>query len=306
MFKLSNDRQVDYVAASGSYGFGFWGLGWLWDKPLIWLGFMQPKLFTIILRTLTWEPRLYPVSNLSWWRVWTWLPWSKWSCIKFLPNDGSVNKVGLYNPGFLWWYTKVAPKLNFIQYKIIVSLHGTREDLVRMVKLLEKFSLVAIEINVSCPNSENPDEEDGEIIATVREVRMTSRHPIFLKLGYDKEGRYLKVAKAAAEYLAAIDLNAVKWEIVFGDKSSPLSSRLRGPGHGGVSGKPAQKYNWEAVEKLVEQKAVPIIASSIMSYDDLVQVKKLKPHAVSFGAIHMRKPWLPTQIVLQDMQARAR
>jgi len=43
--KLSNDYVLDHVVASGGLEFG--GKGWLWDRPLIWLGLIDPSLFII-------------------------------------------------------------------------------------------------------------------------------------------------------------------------------------------------------------------------------------------------------------------
>lgn len=93
MIRFSNGHQFEYMTASGALKFD--GLGYWWEKPFVWAGLMRLELFTIVLRTLTLEPRPYPVSNLSWVRPWTWLPWSSRSCVQFLPNESAVNKVGL-------------------------------------------------------------------------------------------------------------------------------------------------------------------------------------------------------------------
>ncbi len=72
MITLSNGHKLEYVVASGALGFD--GKGWFWERPLVWLGLMRPDLFTIGIRTLTYHPRMYPTSNLSWVRPWTWAP----------------------------------------------------------------------------------------------------------------------------------------------------------------------------------------------------------------------------------------
>jgi dihydroorotate dehydrogenase len=68
-------------------------------------------------------------------------------------------------------------------------------------------------------------------------------------------------------------------------------------GGGGVSGKLAQEHNWAAAEALTEQRALPVIWPSVMSKQDVDEVLACGAEAVSFGAIHIRKPWLPTKIV---------
>lgn len=99
---------------------GFDGRGWFWEWPLVWLGLIKLKLFTIILRTLTREPRPYPKSNLSWIRPWTWLPFSPWSCVRLILG-GAVNKVGLWNPGIDYWCEEIAPKMDFEKNAFIAS-----------------------------------------------------------------------------------------------------------------------------------------------------------------------------------------
>ena len=71
-------------------------------------------------------------------------------------------------------------------------------------------------------------------------------------------------------------------------------------GGGGVSGKPAQRFNWQAVYELVEQKALPVIAPSVMNYRDVWQMKRAGARAISYGAIHLRTPWRPTAIVRKE------
>ena len=76
-----------------------------------------------------------------------------------------------------------------------------------------------------------------------------------------------------------------------------------GTGLGGVSGKPAQEANWKAVKRLVTANCLPVIAPSIMNYKDLQTVKSIGAQAFSFGAIHLRTPWKPTQIVRKEMMS---
>src|SRR3990167_1366239 len=137
---------MDYVTASGAMGFD--GKGWFWERPLVWLGLIKPELFTIVLKTLTRQPRQ---GNLNWWKPWTWLPWSPWSCIRFIKGDGVVNKVGLTNPGIERWCQKIGPHLNYGKYQFIASIYGNEEELVEMAQMLNRFRLVGLEVNYSCP-----------------------------------------------------------------------------------------------------------------------------------------------------------
>lgn len=166
------------MVASGALAFD--GLGWWWERPLVRFGLVKPELFTVVLKTLTRQPRK---GNLRWWKP--------WDCVALI-KDGAVNKVA------------------------------------------------------------------------------------------------------------------------FPDKRSPLHrlEKRVGGGGGGVSGKPAQRFNWEAVDKLAEQGVLPVIGPSIMQYEDIGKMRRLGAKAYSFGAIHLPsypiwlKPWTiftnpckPTQFV---------
>ncbi len=300
MIKLSNGQSFTYVNSSGSLGFDC--LGWWWERPLVWFGFIKPKLFANVVRTATLNPRLYPVSNLSWIRPWTWLPWSPWSCVRFLPG-GAVNKVGLYNPGFEWLCEKVYSRLDFKKYKLIASIHGTKEELVQMAWRLNCFDFVAIEINVSCPNTEHKSAT-LETIESTKAVAEVCCHPIIIKISADQD--YITIARALKGCVQAISLNSVPWKTAFPDEQkSPLwkLEQKRGGGGGGVSGKPAQRHNWAVARRLVIQGLIPVICPGIMNRGDLVEVRgTVGPGAYSFGTIYLRKPWLATQIVEGEMK----
>ena len=102
MITLSNGHAFEYMVASGALAFD--GKGWPWERLLVWLGLIKPELFTVVIKSLTRNPR---PGNLRWWKPWT--------CVRLIPG-GSVNKVGLTNPGIEWWCKKVGPKLDFQKF----------------------------------------------------------------------------------------------------------------------------------------------------------------------------------------------
>lgn len=303
--RLSNGRWVKYVAASGTLGFS--GKGWVWYRFYRLFGLVDPLLFTIVTKTLTRYPRRYPVSNLSWIRPWTWLPWSRRSCIRYLGRQRSmVNKVGLENKGIEWWCKEVAPFIDFTKYQIVVSLHGTVEELLEMVRMLESFDIVGIELNVSCPNTREPMAEAGAIVTAVRTVKPATRHPLILKLSVAQ--KYLEITRQLAGIVEAIDLNSVPWDIVFKDASPVAHIGQEGSGNGGVSGAAAQEYNWTAVRQIAKQGLVPVIAPSIIDFDNIRHVRSLGAQAVSFGFAHtdggIKGPCGPTKMVHRDLEDR--
>ncbi len=314
---LSNGRALDYVIASGAMGFD--AKGWFWERPLVWIGRLRPELFTTFIRTLTKHPRPYPISNLSWVRPWTWLPFSPWSCVRLI-EGGSVNKIGLWNPGIEYWHRHIAPTIDFQKYSVGGSIYGNEDELVSMAETMNQHDLTALELNDSCPNTGHSLCNVEMVIANAKRVKEVSRHPIIVKVSVAQN--YLAIAEGLQGIAEAISLNSVPWETVFpeGVKKSPLwrLEQKVGGGGGGVSGKIAQQENWKAVCLLAEQGLVPVIASSIMEFEDMDYVTKiLGAKAVSFGAIHLpdypfwRKPWTlltnpckPTSFVIRRFQSR--
>ncbi len=284
-----------YVVASGALAFD--GKGWPWERPLVWAGLIRPELFAVTIKSLTRHPR---TGNLRWWKPWTWLPFSPWSCVRFVLG-GVVNKVGLTNPGIDWWCREIGPRLDYQGRLIIGSIFGDASELVEMAEMLNRFDLVAIEINVSCPNTGHAMDQVQMVIDSVKAVKRVSRHPIIVKVSVDQD--YLAIVRELVGIAEAVSLNSVPWATAFpnGEKTplAQLEKRVQGGG-GGVSGKPAQQHNWAAVKALAKQGLIPVIGPSVMEFEDIKQLCALGAPAISFGAIHLRTPWRPTTFVKRE------
>ena len=291
MIRLSNGHVLDHVVSSGSLAFD--GRGWPWQRAMVASGLIRPDLFTVVLKTLTRAPR---EGNLKLYRPWT--------CVRLVPG-GSVNKVGLTNPGFDWWMREVGPRLDYGRVKTAVSIFGDDDELAEMAEALNRFPLAALEVNPSCPNTGHALGNAGQVAQGVAAVKRVSRHPVIVKVSTSQD--YLGIARALSGLAEAIALNSVPWEQAFPAARSPLwrLERRVGGGGGGVSGRPAQALNWQAVREIAAEGALPVIAPSVMGFDDLARVRALGARAVSYGAIHFRTPWLPTRIVRRDLAARA-
>ena len=283
MITLSNGYSFECCVGSGALAFDC--LGWIWERPLVALGLLKPELATVFIKTLTLESRK---GNLCWWKP--------WECVRLIPG-GSVNKVGLTNGGIDWWCDKVAPKIDFHRYRVAGSIYGTKKELIKMAKRLNDYPFVALEVNPSCPNTGHGLSTAEIVIDMVKVVVEVSRHPIIVKVSAAQD--YLAIAEGLKGIAEAISINSVPWEMVFPGVRSPLwrLEKKVGGGGGGVSGRPAQHHNWKAVAELSAQGALPVIAPSIMDYEDIETVEKLGAKAFSFGAIHLGdypvwlKPW---------------
>ncbi len=291
MITLSNGHAFKYMVASGALAFD--GKGWPWERPLVWLGLIKPELFTVVIKSLMRNPR---PGNLRWWRPWT--------CVRLIPG-GAVNKVGLTNPGVEWWCREVGPKLDFKKFPTAGSIFGDEKELVEMAEMLNRFDLVALEVNVSCPNTGHAIEQAEMVVNSVKAVKRTSRHPVIVKVSADQD--YLTITRGLVGIAEAISLNSVPWKTVFTNgEQTPLAKLEKqvGGGGGGVSGKPAQKHNWAAVEALAKQGSLPVIGPSVMEFEDMEKLRRLGAKAIGFGAIHLRTPWKPTSFIKKENTER--
>ena len=308
MITLSNDHNFEYMVASGSLAFD--GKGWPWERPLVSFGLIKPELFTVVIKTLTRNPRL---GNLRMYKPWT--------CIRLIPG-GVVNKVGLTNPGIEWWCRTIGHKVDRTKIALVGSIFGTRSELVEMAKMLNSFDLVGLEVNASCPNTGHPMGDVQSVVDDVRAVKDVSRQPVIVKVSVAQD--YCKIVEQLEDVAEAVALNSVPWEIFHPHGRTYVRSPLWrleediGGGGGGGSGKPAQEYNWPAICRLsAKVHDVPIIGPSVMEYGDLAKVREAGASAISFGAIHLpdypiwRKPWTlftnpckPTAIVKRELTFR--
>ncbi len=282
MIIFSNSHRFEYMVASGALGFD--GEGWPWEKPLKLVGLLNPALFTVVIKTLTWQPRQ---GNYRW--------YNPFRCVRLLPG-GVVNAVGLTNPGIKWWCREVGPQVNSKKIPLVGSILGEPYELVEMARMLNDFDLIGLEVNASCPNT-NDDLliNTAKIVEGCRAAKSESRFPIILKLSvvHDIEG----IVNKTKDIVEAFSINSVPWQLVFPGLSSPLEHF----GGGGVSGKIAQQYTWTLVFHLSTMR-VPVIGPSVWEFEDIARIRGLGAKAVSFGSIFLRYPWRPTLFVRRDIK----
>ncbi len=308
MITLSNGHSFQYMVAAGALRYD--GKGWPWEWHHRWMGNLKPELFTVVTKTLTYKP---VAGNICWLNPLTYLPFSPWSCVRYLPG-GVINKVALTNPGIEWWCCKIGPKANSKKIPLVVSIDGTAEELPIMTPKLDSFDIVGVELNASCPNTGKGIENTEEVVRRAQIVRAYSKHPLIAKISAAQD--YIAIARRLRGIVQAISLNSVPYELVFpGDttyefnplrrlikklaKGKPIEHKV-GTG-GGVSGKLAQAHNWKAVDEIADLGTMHVIAPSIMEYDDLAKVDFLGAAAYSFGAIHLEDPCKATKIVERHM-----
>lgn len=280
MFTTRNGKQIEFVVASGALG--WFGDGWPWEKPLVKLGAIDPSLFTITTKTLT------RYENKGNW-------------LAVCPVKGGVwNNMGLPNHGFLWWRTKYRNKYKCkLPYKTLVSIAPNfASDANKMVywgmigdDLEYDPNFVGYEINVSCPNTKKLDFE--RILDIVKKLESGTEHiyALILKLNY-QQAFYSEgfTEKQLLELLPLVD-------------AISLNSAPKMYGKGAYSGKIAQEYNWATADYL-QSLGFKVIWPSLWEYEDIDTVISRKAAAVSFGAIHLLRPWAPTQWIRRYLREK--
>ncbi|OGQ48294.1 MAG: hypothetical protein A3H42_05650 [Deltaproteobacteria bacterium RIFCSPLOWO2_02_FULL_46_8] len=280
MITLSNGYSFEFMAASGTLAFD--GRGWPWEQPLRWMGTIKPELFTIVVKSLTLKPRQ---GNLRW--------YAPWRCVRLL-KEGTVNAVGLTNPGIDEWIKNIYPKIEESPWNFVVSIAGEnlQEYMEMTLRLKNCAKLKALEINASCPNSSGELQQNAQaVIDTAQALKYVTTCPLILKLSYTHD--YVKIAKALENVVEAISINSVPWSAAYPNKKSPLQKL----GNGGVSGKMVQKYTWKMVEELSRSTTIPVIGASVWEYEDLAKLFELGAKAIAFGSLFLRYPWRPTAFV---------
>lgn len=284
MITLSNGHSFEFVAASGALAFD--GRGWPWEQPLRWAGLLKPELFTIVVKSLTLKPRR---GNLR--------GWNPLRCVRLI-RGGTVNAVGLTNPGVEAWVNKIYPGVAEATAKkgwsFVVSIAGEdlQEYMEMAIRLKECTLLKGLEINASCPNSQSELRQNSQaVIDTAKALKYATKLPLILKLSYTHDT--VAIAKALEGVVEAISINSVPWPVVFPMKRSPLAKF----GGGGVSGRAAQTFTWKVLRDLAGETQIPVIGAGVWEYGDIGKLFGMGAKAIAFGSIFLRYPWRPTQFV---------
>lgn len=272
MIRFPNGFEFEYVVASGALG--FYGKGWPWERPLVWTRLIDPNLFLVVSKTLTLEPKN---GNLS--------------AVRLI-KGGTVNALGLPNPGIDKWMREFpckALRSGHSKPPLMLSLAGGMYDIRTMVGRTKSFPLIGIELNFSCPTFKK--NETDEMIETCQAVRsmLGGTRGLVAKIG--SEHAYL--VPRLAPFVDAVTLNSVPWSLIFPGEKSPLAHL----GGGGVSGLAAQDVNWRAARQIINENKTPVIVPDIWSEHDVHEAFMFGAEAVSFGAIHMLRPWAATHYV---------
>jgi len=213
------------------------------------------------------------------------------------PGGGMLNSVGLQGPGVAHWVDAELPALRRCGARVIASIWGrTVGEFDEAARLLAPAAaeLVAVEINVSCPNLEDrarvfahdPDATRAVVNAVVaRGLGL----PILAKLS-PNTSELLEVARAAID-AGADALTLVNTVVAFAvDPNTRLP--VLGAGNGGLSGPPIKPVALRAVHDVT--RALPGVAvlgtGGVNSGLDAVEMLMAGASAVGVGTATFRDP----------------
>lgn len=221
--------------------------------------------------------------------------------------SGMLNSVGLQGPGVEAWVREDLPRLIAAGARVVASIWGQRAaDYARAASMLAGVDgVIAIEVNVSCPNVEDrrrlfahSPAATAEVVAAV--ARATSL-PLWAKLS-PNVADLVEVAMAATEAGA----EAVTLINTVLGMSIDIESRrpVLGAGGGGLSGAAIHPV---AVRAVYDVRAalpeVPIIGvGGVMSGTDGIELLMAGANGIQVGTATFFDPRAPLQ-VLEEMES---
>ena len=208
---------------------------------------------------------------------------------------GMINSVGLQGPGVAAWADEQLPALRAAGVRVVASIWGrTLDEYRRAAELLAPHSddLLAVEVNVSCPNLEDGEHlfaRAPESTAAVVEAAAAAGLPRWAKLSLVAADIVAVAAAAREAGAAAVTLvNTVPGMVIDITERRPAL----GAGAGGVSGpaiRPlAVRAIWECHAALAD---LPILGvGGVARGADAVEMLMAGATAVQVGTATFARP----------------
>lgn len=216
-------------------------------------------------------------------------------------NSGMLNSVGLENIGVERFIKEKLPLLIKLKAKVVVNIFGERlNDYVELSERLSKEKgIIAIELNLSCPNVERGAIEFGRDPKTVqelvKEVRSHCKIPLLVKLS-------AMVSDLVELSRSAIDAGADALTLINTVPAMAIDLKTRRPVlkniFGGLSGPAIKPIALRAVYIVKKNLGLPVIGvGGISSYEDALEFFIAGADAVQVGSSALVNPYLPLEII---------
>jgi dihydroorotate dehydrogenase (NAD+) catalytic subunit len=219
-------------------------------------------------------------------------------------GGGMLNSVGLQGPGVEHWVERELPELREYGARVIASIWGrTVDDFAVAAKMLAPAvaDLVAVEVNVSCPNLEDRSrmfahsaESTAAVVRAVDDADLGL--PVLAKLS-PNTFEIVDIAGAALD--AGADGLTLVNTLLGLDVDTETRRPTLGAGGGGLSGPPLKPVALRVVHEVT--RALPgtavIGTGGVASGEDAVQMLLAGATAVGVGTATFREPRAALRIV---------
>jgi dihydroorotate dehydrogenase (NAD+) catalytic subunit len=208
-------------------------------------------------------------------------------------DGGMLNSIGLQNPGIDAFVTRNLPLLAELDIPVWVSVGGFSADdyATSCARLDEHEPVVAIELNLSCPNVEEAPESSAELVAA---ARAATRKPLYAKLSpatWDIAESARAVVDAGADGLSLI--NTIRGLALDAGNGRPALAR----GAGGYSGPALKPIALACVWACAAVVDVPIVGmGGISSAADVRDFLSVGATSVALGTALFADPWSPARL----------
>jgi dihydroorotate dehydrogenase (NAD+) catalytic subunit len=217
---------------------------------------------------------------------------------------GMLNAVGLQGPGVEHWLAHDLPGLRALGARVIASLWGrTVDDFALGAKMLRpgRDELVAIEVNVSCPNLEDRStmfahRADATAAAVHAVVDAELDLPVFAKLSPNvTDLSDIGAAALAAGATGLTLVNTVLGLLVDAESRRPVLAH----GGGGLSGPAIKPIAQRAVNDVARaEPGTPIVGTGgVITGVDAVEMMLAGASAVGVGTATFHDPRAPLRIL---------
>lgn len=209
---------------------------------------------------------------------------------------GMINSIGLQGPGVDAWIEDELPELDAVGATVVASIWGRSvDDYRRVAERLADVGdcVVAVEVNISCPNTEAGNElfaHSPAMTAEVIEATAGCGRPRWAKLSPNAGPLLGDVAHAAVD--AGAESLTVS-NTYFGLAVDPVTRRPRlGNGAGGVSGPAIHPMAVKAVADVrarLPETAI-VAAGGVHRVEDVVEFALVGANAVQIGTASFADP----------------
>jgi dihydroorotate dehydrogenase (NAD+) catalytic subunit len=208
-------------------------------------------------------------------------------------DHGMLNSIGLQNPGIDRFLDSVLPRLAQLGVPIWTSVGGSSADeYARMCERLDRrHEVVAIELNLSCPNVASPEGDAADIVAA---ARAATDRPLYAKLSAAVPD--LPAVARAAQDAGADGLSLVNTVRGLALDERTLRPRL-GPEVGGYSGPALKPIALAAVFACYRETRLPIVGmGGISTGAEALEFLAAGAVGVALGTVLFADPEAPQRV----------